>query len=155
MFCDVTIRASNGHMFRAHTCILAASSSVLKAQLLKSQHYVNLPNITERMWQVLLQFMYTGTVEIGDAVEIPSIVEIGKQLQLTELVIVCEDLLRDSSEQHALATREEVFHGEYCKSYMFLKINSSWFTSHNIIIMLYKKVGFKPSRTGYKLQHPL
>ena len=119
-FCDVTIRASNGHMFRAHTCILAASSSVLKAQLLKSQHYVNMPNITERMWQVLLQFMYSGTVEIGDAIEIPSIVEIGKQLQLTELVVVCEDLLRDSSEQHASATREEVFHGECGKSDMIL-----------------------------------
>ncbi|KAK2153771.1 hypothetical protein NP493_2262g00003 [Ridgeia piscesae] len=111
MFCDVIIRASNGHMFKAHTCILAASSSVLKAQLLKSQHYVNMSNITERMWQVLLQFMYSGTVEIVGAVEIPSIVEIGKQLQLTELVIVCEDLLRDSSEQHAFAAREEVFHG--------------------------------------------
>ena len=120
MFCDVIIRASNGHMFKAHTCILAASSSVLKAQLLKSQHYVNMSNITERMWQVLLQFMYSGTVEIVGAVEIPSIVEIGKQLQLTELVIVCEDLLRDSSEQHAFAAREEVFHSEYGKSYMIL-----------------------------------
>ena len=59
-------------------------------------------------------------LEIGDAVEIPSIVEIGKQHQLTELVVVCEDLLRDSSEQHALATREEVFHGEYGKSDMIL-----------------------------------
>jgi len=59
-------------------------------------------------------------VEIVGAVEIPSIVEIGKQLQLTELVIVCEDLLRDSSEQHAFAAREEVFHGEYGKSYMIL-----------------------------------
>ena len=68
--------ASNGHMFKAHTCILAASSSVLKVQLLKSQHYVNMSNITERMWLVLLQFMYSGIVEIGDAVEIPSIVEI-------------------------------------------------------------------------------
>lgn len=111
MFSDVIIRADNGRIFRAHTCILAASSCVLKAQLLRSQHYVDIPNITEHMWQVLLQFMYSGTVEIGDVVEIPSIVEIGKQLQLTELVSVCEDLFKGTTQKDTCTTTEEVFQG--------------------------------------------
>ncbi|KAI0211170.1 hypothetical protein LSAT2_004019 [Lamellibrachia satsuma] len=110
-FSDVIIRADNGYIFRAHTCILAASSSVLKTQLLRSQHYLDIPNISRRMWEVLLQFIYTGTVETWDVAEIPGIMQAGKQLQLTQLLSVCEDRMKGSAQQDKCASKEVLFQG--------------------------------------------
>ena len=119
-FSDVIIRADNGHIFRAHTCILAASSSVLKTQLLRSQHYLDIPNISRRMWEVLLQFIYTGTVEMWDVAEIPGIMQAGKQLQLTQLLSVCEDRMKGSAQQDKCAAKEVMFQGKFCGMHNYL-----------------------------------
>lgn len=104
-FSDVVIRADNGHVFTSHTCILAAASPVLKTHLLSSPHYLDVPKICKRMWEVLLQFIYTGNLEIQDASEIPSILETGKLLQLTEVISLCEDLLMDNMQKASCVTK--------------------------------------------------
>lgn len=117
-FSDVIIRADNGHVFTAHACVLAAASPVLKTQLLASHHYLDMPNISRHMWEVVLQFIYTGNLKIENTSEIPSILETCELLELTGLITLCKDLLMDNKQEgkhvakthsvsHKVATRSQ------------------------------------------------
>ena len=112
-FSDVIIHAVDGHIFRAHSCVLAASSPVLKAQLLRSQHYLDVPDVSRRMWQVLLRFIYTGTLEVQDVAEIPGVVAMGRLLQIKELISACEGLSKGSTREVKCSLEEEAFKGEF------------------------------------------
>ena len=115
-FSDVIIHAVDGPILRAHKCVLAASSPVLKTQLMRSQHYLDLPSISRRMWQVLLHFVYTGTLEVQDVAEIPGVVAIGILLQFKELLSACEGLSKGSTQQVKSSHEEEGFKGQSVRS---------------------------------------
>ncbi|KAI0211167.1 hypothetical protein LSAT2_004016 [Lamellibrachia satsuma] len=106
-FSDVIIQADGDNVLKAHTCVLAAASPVLKTQLLLSQHYLYIPKISKCMWEVLLQFIYTGNLEIPQPSEIPGILKAGKRLQLTRLTSLCEDLLKDKGGKDKCAQVKE------------------------------------------------
>ena len=98
-FSDVIIRADNGRVFTAHACVLAAASPVLKTQLLASHHYLDMSNISDHIWEVMLQFIYTGALKIENTSEIPSILETCELLELTGLITLCRDLLVDNKQE--------------------------------------------------------
>ena len=106
-FSDVIIQADGDNVLKAHTCVLAAASPVLKTQLLLSQHYLYVPKISKCMWEVLLQFIYTGNLEIPQPSEITGILKAGKRLQLTRLTSLCEDLLKDKGGKDKCAQVKE------------------------------------------------
>ena len=112
-FSDVIIHAVDGHILHAHSCVLAASSPVLKAQLLRSQHYLDVPDISRRMWQVLIRFVYTGTLEVQDVAEIPGVVAMGRLLQMKELISACEGLSTGSTREVKCSLKDEAFKGEF------------------------------------------
>ena len=114
-FSDVIIHAVDGPVLRAHSCVLAASSPVLKAHLLRSQHYLDVPDISRRMWQVLLRFVYTGSLEVQDVEEIPGVVAMGRLLQMKELISACEGLSKGSTPEVKCSLEEEAFKGEFVR----------------------------------------
>ena len=98
-FSDVIIRADNGRVFTAHACVLAAASPVLKTQLLASHHYLDMSNISDHIWEIMLQFIYTGALKIENTSEIPSVLETCELLELTGLITLCRDLLVDNKQE--------------------------------------------------------
>ena len=98
-FSDVVIRADDGHIFMAHSCILAAASPVLKTQLLLSQECLDIADISRFTWEVLLHFIYTGSLEILDTSEIERVLETAKVLELAGLRALCEDWLKDNRQE--------------------------------------------------------
>ena len=97
-FSDVVIRADDGHVFMAHSCILAAASPVLKTQLLSSQECLDIADISRRTWEVLLSFIYTGNLEVLDTSELERVLETAMVLELAGLRTLCEDWLRDNEQ---------------------------------------------------------
>ena len=65
--CDVTVQASDGQTFLAHACVLAASSPTLKSSLIHKSallYELKLDGICGEVWQKLIQFIYSGTLEV-------------------------------------------------------------------------------------------
>ena len=96
-FSDVTIQTDGDHIFSAHACVLAAVSPVLKTRLLANRHYFYAPDISRRTWEILLQYIYSGTLEVSVA-EIPPVLQAGTRLQLIGLESLCEALWKESGE---------------------------------------------------------
>ena len=61
-FSDVTISAEDGRILRAHSCVLAAASPVLKTELASGQRRLDIPDISGDTWETVLSFVYTGEV---------------------------------------------------------------------------------------------
>ena len=97
-FSDVIIQTAGDDVLKAHNCILAAASPVLKTRLVLSQHYLYIPKISKRTWEILLQFIYTGNLAVSQLSEIHDVLRIAKQLEMTGLTSLCEDVLEGSVE---------------------------------------------------------
>ena len=97
-FSDVIIQTDGDHIFSAHACVLAAVSPVLKTRLVANRHYFYAPNITRRTWEILLQYIYSGRLEVSQSAEIPRVLQAGLRLQLIGLSSRCEALWRESGE---------------------------------------------------------
>ena len=98
-FSDVIIQAEGDDVLKAHNCILAAASPVLKTRLVLSQHYLYIPKISKRTWEILLQFIYTGNLAVSQVSEIHDVLRIAKQLEMTGLTSLCKDVLKGNVEK--------------------------------------------------------
>ena len=105
-FSDVVIRAAGGHILRAHSCVLACASSVLKTQLASSPYYLHIPDVSKGTWEILLHFIYSGDLEIVNESDTKSVLETGKLLELVGLTALCEDWLGDCKQDVSGVTEE-------------------------------------------------
>ena len=91
-FCDTTLVTSDGCMFSAHACMLAAASPVLHRVLDNTKNdsqTVTLNNISSRAWRGVLGFMYCGELS-GDLLVLDDVINAARQLQMMRLVRLCE-----------------------------------------------------------------
>lgn len=85
-FTDVKIIISGERTFYLHKVILAARSQFFNGVFTSAAHSeVQLKGITERVFQVLVHFMYTGNLRIDSSL-IEDVYEGARQLQLHSLV---------------------------------------------------------------------
>ncbi|UYV70442.1 KLHL7 [Cordylochernes scorpioides] len=92
---DITVRVGR-HSFQAHKAVLTCYCPFLKKNLLypgltKIQG-VELHNITERAFEVLLTYMYTGKLKLTPN-NIGEVYRASRLLQMKEITCVCTDIL--------------------------------------------------------------
>ena len=96
MFCDTTLMTSDGQVFSAHACMLAASSPVLYNVMENTKQgdlMVTLNNISKDAWMAILDFVYQGQVDVPEN-KLLEVLEAARLLQLTQLTTLCENLQR-------------------------------------------------------------
>ncbi|XP_065561489.1 actin-binding protein IPP-like [Artemia franciscana] len=95
-FCDVTV-VVEGTYFKTHKLLLAASSSYFHAMFLsdlveKQLDVINLQSITSDIFQMLLDFVYTGEISVTRA-NVQELIVAADMLGLDEVVVCCTDFL--------------------------------------------------------------
>ncbi|KAG2468882.1 ZBT22 protein, partial [Polypterus senegalus] len=95
--CDLSIHVQ-GQIFRAHRCVLAASSPYFHDQvMLKNVSSVVLPSVMDPYaFESVLGSAYTGKLSMASD-EIINYVTVGSFLQMWHVVDKCTELLRESS----------------------------------------------------------
>ena len=81
-FSDVTISTDDGRILRAHSCVLAAASPVLKTELASGQRRLDIPGISGDTWETVLSFVYTGEVMGVDVEGMDKLLEACRCLRL-------------------------------------------------------------------------
>ncbi|KAK7124146.1 hypothetical protein R3I94_018492 [Phoxinus phoxinus] len=94
--CDLSIQVQ-GHVFRAHRCVLAASSPYFHDQvLLKNVTTVSLPSVMDPLaFESVLNSAYTGQLSIVRD-DIINYVTVASFLQMWHIVDKCTDILKRS-----------------------------------------------------------
>ena len=95
-FLDVIISAEDGRILRAHTCVLAAASSVLKTAMSAHCHQLHIPGISGETWESVLHFIYTGEVQITKAQKVANLLKAGHRLGLVKLAKMCGESGHDN-----------------------------------------------------------
>ncbi|CAL5006887.1 unnamed protein product [Urochloa decumbens] len=102
---DVTIVAAGGHRFRAHRCVLAARSPVLRAQLCgplrDAREVIELPgDVAPEVFAALLRFVYgdelpaaTGGDDAAAAADARRLLAAADLYALDGLSLACQDVL--------------------------------------------------------------
>ena len=96
---DVTIVSDDGVMFAAHKGILSSSSSILKATLPNNTDVhptILMRDVNEQDLSAILQFIYLGEVRVHGK-NIGSFLAIGKALQITDISIINEVILKNET----------------------------------------------------------
>jgi len=94
-FLDVIISADDGRILRAHTCVLAAASSVLKTELSAHCHQLHIPGISGQTWEAVLHFIYTGEIQVTKAQEVANLLKACHRLGLAKLANMCGECGHD------------------------------------------------------------
>lgn len=106
VFSDVIISAEDGRIFKAHTCVLAAASAVLKTKLAVDHHQLDTPDICGQTWESVLHFVYTGEVRVVNAEELTNLLKASHQLGLTELANLCGQFNLDSKSEASTNSKQ-------------------------------------------------
>ncbi|KAK3508241.1 hypothetical protein QTP70_017652, partial [Hemibagrus guttatus] len=93
--CDLSIHVQ-GHVFKAHRCVLAASSPYFHDQvLLKNMSTVSIPAVMDPLaFERVLRCAYTGQLQMLRE-DIVNYLTIGSVLQMWHIVDKCTELLRE------------------------------------------------------------
>ena len=99
LLCDITIIAEN-EVFRAHKIILASSSQFFRALLSNNMQEtfsreVQLPGINSSVMEALLNFIYTGNVDVTKS-NVRHLLEAADFLLISSLKEICCEFLRES-----------------------------------------------------------
>ena len=98
--CDVTLLGSDNQGISVHSGLVAAASPCLKnllVNLRRGQHsLLKFDTISSDLWRLLLEFMYTGKVEVPIA-QVDAILTASNSLQIEGLATLCVDLLQQYS----------------------------------------------------------
>ncbi|KAM9824833.1 zinc finger and BTB domain-containing protein 22b [Neosynchiropus ocellatus] len=102
--CDLSIHVQ-GHVFKAHRCVLAASSPYFHDQvLLKNMSTVSIPAVMDPLaFESVLRCAYTGQLRMLRD-DIVNYLTVGSVLQMWHIVDKCTELLKDGRAAAAAAT---------------------------------------------------
>ena len=98
-FSDVTISADDGRILRAHSCVLAAASPVLKTQLAAGRRRLDIPGISGDTWESVLSFVYTGEVTGVDVEGMASLLKACQHLCLRSEFDVDSELQASTNDE--------------------------------------------------------
>ena len=91
--CDTTVIGSDGETLRAHSAVLAASSDLLKTQLIACREddapfTVHVNGMSGHLWDLVLRFIYSGKTEPKNTLEARGILHAGETLGIEPLADV-------------------------------------------------------------------
>ena len=90
-FADVTLVCHNNIKVKAHKFILSSNSEVFELTLKMVDDVVNIPNVRPEEMSLILQFMYTGQVEVPKK----SIVEFSQAANELKVKYIDEELMNE------------------------------------------------------------
>ena len=93
-FCDVVVHVGDNSSFRAHRCILAASSAKLYTLMFSTSNEcimnVHLDGISVSGFKIMLEFIYTGMLNF-DTDSITDVITTATYLEMPTVIRLCEE----------------------------------------------------------------
>ena len=119
---------------KAHSVLLAAASPVFKSAIDASgpnqKYFICLPNLNSELVEIILQFVYTGNLELSEKFSSPK--------ELANLIYVFDFLKLDMNYLNGCLVKFKryVWKHTICTPYLFLKTSSYSCYNHIIVISL-------------------